>query len=126
MNRALLRRGWTAEALISLGIRLLVAGAALVILLAVLLPRSLAFLGGVALISSAYAIAIPNVLAIALRAYADRFGTAGALLSLLYYNLLGAGLVLAGYGQRLDLALAVCALLAVLVRALPTTRRETE
>ncbi|QSQ16886.1 MFS transporter [Myxococcus landrumensis] len=121
MNRALLRRGWTAEALISLGTLLLVAGAALVIVLAALLPQSLAFLSGMTLVSSAYAIAIPNVLAIALRAYADRFGTAGAILSLVYYNLLGAGLVLAGYGQRLELALAVCALLAVFMRARPTT-----
>ncbi|WP_141589387.1 MFS transporter [Myxococcus sp. AB056] len=119
MNRALLRRGWTAEALIALGVLLLGAGTALVILLTALLPQSLAFLSGVTLISSAYAVAIPNVLAIALRAYADRFGTAGAVLSLFYYNLLGAGLVIAGYGQRLDFALAVCALLAAIVSVRP-------
>ncbi|WP_338867887.1 MFS transporter [Myxococcus stipitatus] len=119
LNRALLRRGWSAQALISFGVLLLAAGAVLVVLLAALLPRSLAFLSGVTLISAAYALAIPNVLAIALRAYADRLGTAGAILSLVYYNLLGAGLVLAGYGQRLDLALAVCALLAVFVKAAP-------
>ncbi|WP_342380699.1 MFS transporter [Myxococcus stipitatus] len=124
MNRALLRRGWKAEALISLGVLLLVAGTTLVILLVALRPQGLAFLAGVTLVSSAYAVAIPNVLAIALRAYADRFGTAGAILSLVYYNLLGAGLVLAGYGQRLELALAVCALVAVFMRVLPATRRE--
>lgn len=48
-----------------------------------------------------YAIAIPNLLASALTDYKDCAGRAGALLGLLYYSLLGLGLVLAGWGQHL-------------------------
>jgi hypothetical protein len=75
-----------------------------------------------AMIAAAYAIAIPNILAHALRAYANVAGTAGAILSLIYYNLLGAGLVLAGMGQRLDLLLGCCATAAAIAYALKERR----
>lgn len=109
-NHALLRRGWPPERLVGLGIFLLAAGAGIVVLTA----RSQAFLVGMAIVAAAYALAIPNILAKALHAYAGRLGTAGAILSLLYYNLLGAGLALAGLGQRLDLTLAACAAVAAI------------
>lgn len=89
--------------------------------------RRPALLGGLALyavgsvwamIATAYALAIPNILAGALRNYTDRPGTAGAVLSLLYYNLLGLGLVAAGFGQRLDLVFVACAMCAALVMAI--------
>lgn len=108
LNHALLRRGWPPERLVGLGVFLLAMGAGLV----VMTLRSPAFLIGMAIIAAAYALAIPNILAKALHAYADRLGTAGAILSLIYYNLLGAGLALAGLGQRLDLTLAACAAFA--------------
>ena len=108
INTALLRRGWTARRLVATGVLLLASGAALVAAFA----SSAALLLGMATIAAAYAMAIPNILATALRAYAGRLGTAGATLSLLYYSLLGAGLAVAGLGQRLDLVLIACAVLA--------------
>lgn len=118
LNSALLRRGCGSERLVLLGIVLLALGAGLV----AALSQSSAFLVGMALIAAAYAIAIPNILAHALRAYANAAGTAGAILSLIYYNLLGAGLVLAGLGQRLDLLLGCCGALAAVAYAMKARR----
>ncbi|MFS8045885.1 MFS transporter [Rhizobium sp. BR 314] len=109
-NSQLLRQGWSSQKLTRLGIVLLVLGAGF----GGLFVRSPALLLGMAVIAAAYAIAIPNILSQALRAYTDRLGTAGAILSLFYYNLLGGGLVLAGLVQSLDLVLIACAGLAVL------------
>ncbi len=117
-NSRLLRRGWSVEKLTRLGILLLAAGAMLVMLFA----RGPAILLGMAVIAGAYAIAIPNILSQALKAYADRLGTAGAILSLFYYNLLGAGLLLAGVVQRLDLVLIACATTAALAFFYPRSR----
>ncbi|WP_369973502.1 hypothetical protein [Photorhabdus sp. CRCIA-P01] len=52
--------------------------------------------------------AIPNILASALSNYTDRLGTAGALLGLLYYLMLGGGLALAGWNQHLGVVLICC------------------
>ncbi|CAB3876580.1 MFS transporter [Achromobacter anxifer] len=119
LNAALLRRGCGSGRLVLLGIVLLALGAGLV----AVLIRSPAFLIGMALIAAAYAIAIPNILAHALRAYASAAGTAGAILSLFYYNLLGGALVLAGLGQRLDLLLCCCAVGATIAYAWKGHRR---
>ena len=56
-----------------------------------------------------YGLAIPNILAGVLQDYRDRPGTAGALLGLMYYLLIGGGLALAGLSQHLGLTLCVCA-----------------
>lgn len=117
-NSRLLRRGWSVEKLTRLGILLLAAGAMLVMLFA----RGPAILLGMAVIAGAYAIAIPNILSQALKAYADRLGTAGAILSLFYYNLLGAGLLLAGVVQRLDRVLIACATTAALAFFYPRSK----
>lgn len=109
-NSLLLRRGRNAGQLVRLGVLLLAIGAGLLVLLA----SSPAFLIGMAVVALAYAIAIPNILAGALRNYPHRLGTAGAILSMLYYVLLGMGLVAAGFGQRLDLLLVACAMLAAI------------
>lgn len=116
-NSVLLRRGWRAGELVRLSAWLLAIGAAILVLFA----SSPAFVTGMAVVASAYAMAIPNTLAGALRHYADRLGTAGAILSMLYYVLLGLGLMVAGFGQRLDLLLVACAALAAL--ALGSRRR---
>ncbi|MNG80193.1 hypothetical protein D3C79_388210 [compost metagenome] len=66
------------------------------------------------LVVMAYGIAIPNILARALRNYKDCMGTAGAILGLMYYLMLAAGLVLAGMAQRPGIVLmasSACALL---------------
>lgn len=55
----------------------------------------------------AYGISIPNILARALRHYKDCTGTAGAILGLMYYLMLGGGLVLAGLSQQLGLVLTL-------------------
>ncbi|MEI2386615.1 multidrug effflux MFS transporter [Breoghania sp. JC706] len=112
-NSALLRRGWSAERLIGLGIALLVLGAATVALFA----TYTAFALGMALTAGAYAIAIPNILSQALLKYADRLGTAGASLSMIYYILLGAGLTAAGYWQNLAHVLMAGAMLAAFMIA---------
>lgn len=110
-NSALLQRGWQPDSLIRLGVLLLTIGAGIVLIW----TSSPIFLIGMAVISWAYAMAIPNLLARALHAYAHRLGTAGAILSMLYYVLLGSGLVAAGFGQRLDILLAFCGVLASLL-----------
>lgn len=61
----------------------------------------------------AYGIAIPNILTSALAHYVDRLGTAGALLGLFYYLLLGCGLALAGWSQHLGLVLICSSVLAL-------------
>lgn len=118
-NSALLQREWSAVQLVRLGVFLLSAGAGIVFIWS----SSPVFMVGMAVIATAYALAIPNILAGALRNYTDRPGTAGALLSLLYYNLLGLGLVAAGFGQRLDLVLVACAMCTTLVVAIGSLSR---
>lgn len=59
------------------------------------------------LIMMAYAIAIPNLLAQALQNYQHVAGTAGALLGLGYYSLLGLGLILTSEAQHLAGTLVV-------------------
>ncbi|CDG22023.1 conserved membrane protein of unknown function [Xenorhabdus poinarii G6] len=56
----------------------------------------------------AYGLAIPNILASVLAHYSDRLGTAGALLGLFYYLLLGLGLAIAGWSQVLGHILICC------------------
>lgn len=65
------------------------------------------------LVILAFGMAIPNILGAALRNYTDRLGTAGALLGLFYYLLIGAGLMLAAWSQALGETLMVCNLLAL-------------
>lgn len=110
INSVLLQRGARAGQLVEAGVLLLGIGAGGVILLA----SSPALIIGMAIVALAYAVAIPNILTGALRNYGDRLGTSGAILSMLYYVLLGAGLTAAGFGQRLDILLAASAILAAL------------
>lgn len=76
---------------------LTLAGGALVAVTA----TSWLFILPMVLVVLAYGIAIPTILATALSAYRDRVGTAGALLDLLYYLMLGGGLILAGWSHSL-------------------------
>ncbi|UQS17185.1 MFS transporter [Pseudomonas sp. HS6] len=65
------------------------------------------------LVVLAFGMAIPNILGAALSNYADRLGTAGALLGLFYYLLIGGGLMLAAWSQALGETLMICNLLAL-------------
>lgn len=66
------------------------------------------------IIVMSYGIAIPNILARALRNYSDYIGTSGAILGLMYDVLLGLGLVLTGMMQNLGLTLSLVSVLIIL------------
>lgn len=68
-----------------------------------------------ALVTIAFAMAIPVALGSALSAYADCRGSAGALFGLLYYVLIALGLGLSGWGQTLGVTLTVSAMLCAIV-----------
>ncbi|MDC9620495.1 multidrug effflux MFS transporter [Xenorhabdus sp. XENO-7] len=111
LNKHLLKKQWLSEKLISL--------AAMIVLLSgigvYLLENSWLFIFPMLGIVTAYGLAIPNILASALNNYADRLGTAGALLGLFYYLLLGGGLALAGWSQALGSILICCGVSTVLL-----------
>lgn len=109
LNKRLTRRGLGVPARVFLATIIGLTGAVLV----TALETSIGFLLPMLLIVMAFGLAIPNILATALNDYADRRGTAGALLGLLYYLLIAGGLALAGWGQDLGGALLCCALLAL-------------
>lgn len=83
------------------------------------LHNSVAFVLPMLLVVLAFGLAIPNVLGSALANYADRLGTAGALLGLMYYLLIGAGLMLAGWFQALGETLIACSTVALLLTIKP-------
>ena len=64
----------------------------------------------------AYGIAIPNILAKALMNYGDKLGTAGAILGLIYYLIIGIGLMLMAYGQHLGLSLVILSVLVFITQ----------
>lgn len=109
LNQRLLRLGWSSERLVVVAAALTLTGGVLVMSMA----SSWLFIIPMVLIVFAYGIAIPNILAAALVAYGDRRGTAGALLGLFYYLMLGAGLVVAARSQQLGLVLISCGVIAV-------------
>lgn len=110
INKKLLDNQWQSQKLV-----LLASFIALISAIGVyLLRHHISFL--IPMISSvvAYGIAIPNILANALTQYKERLGTAGALLGLFYYLLIGVGLALAGWQQDLALTLLICSVGCVL------------
>lgn len=64
----------------------------------------------------AYGIAIPNILAKVLMNYSDKLGTAGAILGLMYYLIIGIGLMLVAYGQHLGLSLVILSILVLITQ----------
>jgi predicted MFS family arabinose efflux permease len=116
LNKRLLARGWQGEHLTG-SAAVLLLGAGITIQTTsdttwFLLPMLLAVV--------AFGIAIPNVLGDALVAYHDRLGTAGAFFGLMYYLMIGAGILLVGYTQALGGTVIVCggfALMAYIARA---------
>ncbi len=109
LNKRMTQRGLGVPVRVFLATVIGLIGAALV----TALDTSIWFLLPMLLVVIAFGLAIPNILASALNAYADRRGTAGALLGLLYYLLIAGGLVLAGRSQDLGRVLLCCALLAL-------------
>ncbi|MBD2812386.1 multidrug effflux MFS transporter [Xenorhabdus sp. Vera] len=111
LNKYLLKKQWISVRLVAL--------ASLISLLSgigvYLLENSWLFIFPMLGVVTAYGLAIPNVLASALNNYGDRLGTAGALLGLFYYLLLGLGLALAGWSQALGCVLICCGITAVFI-----------
>ncbi|HBM3223909.1 TPA: MFS transporter [Klebsiella oxytoca] len=105
LNRRLLRQNVPLGQMLAIACILHLAGAAAVYVL----RESLWFVAPVALVTLAYAMAIPLVLGSALSAYGDCRGTAGAIFGLFYYLLIGAGLLAVGWGQSLGASLLLCA-----------------
>jgi predicted MFS family arabinose efflux permease len=111
LNKRLLHRGVSGPQLIQVATTLQLVGGSGVLLLA----ESPLFVLPMLLVVLAFGMAIPNVLGSALAGYGDRLGTAGALFGLLYYLLIGGGLMLAGWAQALGETLMVCGALAMLL-----------
>jgi predicted MFS family arabinose efflux permease len=114
LNQRLLRVGCNALQLIRLA-----AGISLLGGIGVwLLRENVAFVLPMLLVVLAFGMAIPNILGAALKQYPDCLGTAGALLGLLYYLLIGLGLMLAAWSQALGETLMACSALAFLLTIL--------
>ncbi|EPS4611961.1 multidrug effflux MFS transporter [Klebsiella michiganensis] len=105
LNHRLLRRNVSLGRILTIACLLHFVGGAAVYVL----RESIWFVAPVALVTLAYAMAIPLVLGSALSAYGDCRGTAGAFFGLFYYVLIGAGLLAAGWGQSLWASLLACA-----------------
>ncbi|WP_234418468.1 MFS transporter [Dongshaea marina] len=103
INRRCLKQGIRPEKLVD--------GSLLVMLICsiwiVLTQDSLQFLLPMLFVSAAFGVIAPNVLSQALNHYQQSLGSAGALLGLFYYLLMGAGLLFSGWLQNLGLVL-VC------------------
>ncbi|WP_426203830.1 MFS transporter [Pseudomonas sp. TWP3-1] len=104
LNKRLLRRGFSALQLIRFAALVGLTGGFGVWRL----QDSGVFVLPMVLVVLAFGMAIPNILGSALANYADRRGTAGALLGLLYYLLIGGGLMLAAWSQALGETLMAC------------------
>lgn len=118
-NRKLLQKGWEPERLVFVSCVLATAGG----LLVALLGSSFMFIVPVAMVAFAFALAIPNILAPALKDYSDRLRTAGAIFGMKYYLLLGAGLWLSGLAQNLGAVLLASGLGALTITMLKPKSR---
>ncbi len=88
-----------------------------------LMQDSVLFVLAMLLVVLAFGMAIPNILGSALSNYGDRLGTAGALFGLLYYLLMGVGMLLAAWSQALGLTLLACGVLGLLLALMPREYR---
>jgi hypothetical protein len=114
-----LQRGFSGWELVRLAALLTLAGGIGVWLL----QDNELFVLAMLVVVLAFGIAIPNLLGAALSNYNDRLGTAGALFGLLYYLLIGGGLILVGWAQALSESLVVCGIIAVVLVAVPARRQ---
>jgi predicted MFS family arabinose efflux permease len=115
LNKRLLHRGVSGPQLVQIAGALTLVGASGVWLL----ENSALFVLAMLVVVLAFGMAIPNILGSALANYGDRLGTAGALFGLLYYLLIGGGLMLAAWGQALGETLMLCGVAALLLALVP-------
>lgn len=118
-NKRLLGRGYSGPRLI----RLAAVSALLGGLGVWLMQGSIVFVLAMLPVVLAFGMAIPNILGWALVNYGDRLGTAGALFGLLYYLLIGGGLMLVAWGQALGETLMLCGALALLLAGIGQQHR---
>ncbi len=108
LNKRLLEKEWCSQRLIQVAVVFSMIGSAQVYLY----QDSLWFLVGMASVVAGFGMAIPNIFSTALVNYKHQVGTAGAVLGLLYYCLIGGGLALAGVIGDLGFVLIAMSLLA--------------
>lgn len=111
INRHYIKHGCSAPRLIRGAIVLLLMSA----ILACLLIDSLWLLLPIFMMTTAYGIGIPNILSIVLKDYQHALGTAGALLGLGYYSLLGMGLIFSALSQHIGYVLLITASLMLYI-----------
>lgn len=104
LNNGLLAKHVSQHLLLQAAATLLTLGAVGVYLI----QDSIWFIAPMMIVVMAFAIAIPNVLSMALSDYKQQVGSAAALFGLIYYLLIGNGLGLAGAAQNLGLVLIAC------------------
>lgn len=110
-NKILLKRGQKPDKLIANASQLAMISAVGVYAL----QSSLLFLLPMMGVVAAFAIAIPNILSHALKAYQSQLGGAGALFGLGYYLLIGTGLGITGWLENLGISTLLFATIAILV-----------
>lgn len=101
LNRYLLLRNITPKALITASV---ISSFAASFLVWFLTGYGIYFLIPYFFIVMAFSMAIPNILSTALIHYKNETGSAGALLGLIYYVLIGSGLVSIGFIQKLGIS----------------------
>ncbi|GJN59081.1 MFS transporter [Elizabethkingia anophelis] len=102
-NKRLIKKGFKPEILIRIGgITAFIAA-----LIVEASGEKIWFLIPFCFIVMAYGIAIPNILSTALFRYKSETGSAGAVFGLIYYILIGLGLVITGAIQHLGLSLSI-------------------
>lgn len=108
LNKRLLEKEWCSQRLIQMAVLFSMVGSVQVYLS----QDSLWFLVGMMCVVAGFGMAIPNIFSHALVNYKHQMGTAGAILGLLYYCLIGGGLGLAGVIGNLGVMLIGMSLLA--------------
>ncbi|OPC31485.1 MFS transporter [Elizabethkingia meningoseptica] len=101
INKYLIKKGYQSETLIRTGTIMAFIAA----LLVYISGAHIWFLAPFCLIVTAYGIAIPNILSMALLRYKNETGSAGAVFGLIYYVLIGSGLIITGFIQHLGISL---------------------
>ncbi|ODM55619.1 multidrug effflux MFS transporter [Elizabethkingia meningoseptica] len=101
INKHLIKKGYQSEPLIRTGTIMAFIAA----LLVYISGAHIWFLAPFCLIVTAYGIAIPNILSMALLRYKNETGSAGAIFGLIYYVLIGSGLIITGFIQHLGISL---------------------
>jgi Bcr/CflA subfamily drug resistance transporter len=111
LNRYLLRRNISSKTLVQIGVSISFTASVFVWIF----NGSMLFLLPYCFIVMAFSIAVPNILSTALIRYREQAGSAGAVLGLIYYILIGLGLINIGFIQQLGLSCFIFSGISVIV-----------